>query len=308
MGTEFVITAYASDAQRAETAFAAAFARIAALDQALSNYRSDSELMKLSHSSPHPSMVPVSDELWTVLRAADQVSRQSSGAFDVTVGPVAKLWRRARRDRRWPDPQRMEQARSAVGYQHVQYDVATRAVRLTLPDMLLDLGGIAKGYALDQALSEMRRHQVTRVLVNGGGDVLAGDAPPGQVGWRVGVAGLQADAEAEQWLVLQNLAVATSGDLWQFVEIDGRRYSHLIDPRTGVGLTERSSVTVVAPTGMQADAWASALSVMGSEAGFRALRSLEGVEARVTRLVDQAVRVDETGGFGVKFRTETQSH
>ncbi len=279
MGTEFEITLYAEDDEVARQAWEAAFARIGQLDDRLSNYRSASELSRLSNSSPHTAGVPVSDDLWRVLQSADRVSRLSEGAFDVTVGPLSKLWRRARRDRRWPDPQRLAQARASVGYQQVKFDPAHESVRLKAANMLLDLGGIAKGYALDQALMQLRQHGVARGLINGGGDIMAGDPPPGKAGWQVGVAGLRADDPIEQWLTVHNSAVATSGDLWQFVEIDGQRYSHLIDPRTGIGLTERSSVTVIAPTGIQADAWASALSVMGSGPGFRVFRQFSATEA-----------------------------
>jgi thiamine biosynthesis lipoprotein len=303
MGTEFAITAYGADAARIQTAFDAAFARIAELDRALSNYRSDSELSRVSHSSPHATMVPVSDDLWRVLRAADEVSRRSDGAFDVTVGPVSKLWRQARRLQHWPDQARWQEARDAVGFQHVQYDRPSRSVRLTRPGTRLDLGGIAKGYALDEAFKKLQQQGVTYVLVNGGGDVVAGQAPPGQPGWRVGVAGLGEDAEPggdveiERWLRLENVAVATSGDRWQFIELNGQRYSHLIDPRTGMAMTQRSSVTVIAPTGMQADAWASALSVLGLEAGWPVLERLEAVDAQMIQHRDDGLIRRESHGF-----------
>jgi thiamine biosynthesis lipoprotein len=297
MGTEFQITAYASDPQRADAAMAAAFQRIEQLDQTLSNYRSDSELSRLSAGSPQAEPTAVGQDLWQVLRAADQVSRNSDGAFDVTIGPLSKLWRRARRTGQWPDRPRWEAARAAVGYQHIEYETDTQLLRLTRPGTLLDLGGIAKGYALDQALRQMQHQGVTRVLIDGGGDILTGEPPPGQPGWRVGVAGLRPNDPIQQWLVIQNRAVATSGDLWQYFEIDGMRYSHLIDPRTGVPLTQSSSVTVIGPSGMLADAWASALSVLGPESGFVRLGQQPNLEARVARAAGDDVELRKTAGF-----------
>jgi thiamine biosynthesis lipoprotein len=297
MGTEFVITAYDTDPQRVELATSTAFQRIRELDQALSNFRSDSELSRLSATSPHLVPVPVSDDLWQVLQAADQVSRLSGGALDVTVGPYTKLWRRVRRTGELPDPGRLSAARAAVGYQHVQLHSATQAIRLTRPQMLLDLGAIAKGYALDQALARMRDHGVQRVLINGGGGVIAGQPPPGESGWRVGIAGLSADEPIRIWLSLSDRAVATSGDMWQFIEIDGVRYSHIIDPKTGLALTQRGSATVIAPSGTLSDAWATALSVMGPEQGLAALARQGPLEARIASLSGEDVLVRQTPGF-----------
>jgi thiamine biosynthesis lipoprotein len=304
MGTEFAITAYGEDPARLQAACDAALARIAELDGRLSNFRSDSELSRLSHAAPLARGTPVSDDLWCVLRAGDEVSRRSGGAFDVTVGPLTKLWRNARRVNQWPGEQRWQQARAAVGYRHIEYDIAAQAVRLTQPHMLLDLGGIAKGYALDEALETMRDHGVPCALIDGGGDVVAGQAPPGKAGWRIGVASLgpddtvpEVEIEIERWLDVEHVAVATSGDRWQFVEFNGRRYSHLIDPRTGEPLRERSSVTVIAPTGMLADAWASALSVLDPEAGSAVLAELKSIEARRVRRRDGQIERHETAGF-----------
>jgi thiamine biosynthesis lipoprotein len=281
MGTEFVITAYGEQADQVDSALDAAFARIGELDRKLSNYRSDSELSRLSHSSPHTTMMPVSEDLWQVLRAADEVSRKTE----------------------WPSQQRWQQAHAAVSFTQIKYDASSRSVRLTRPGALLDLGGIAKGYALDEALKVLRQCGVARALVVGGGDIAAGDAPPGQPGWRIGVAGLGADAQpddeldVQRWLRLANLAVATSGDRWQFIQIDGRRYSHLIDPRSGQALKRRSSVTVIAPNGMQADAWASAFSVLQVDAASALLPRLRSIEAQIIQQSDDGVARHETPGF-----------
>ncbi len=304
MGTEFVVTVYASDALQAGRGLDAAFERISSLDAQLSNYKSDSELSRLSATSPHARPVPVGQDLWRVLQAAQQLSEASDGAFDITIGPLTKLWRRARRTHRRPDAERLREAREAVGYQQLVLNADLQAVQLLKPGMLLDPGGIAKGDALDEALAELARHGLSRALIDGGGDVLAGDPPPGESAWRIGIAGLTDRTPIDGQLELVNQAVATSGDLWQFVELDGVRYSHLIDPRTGEGLTRRLSVTVVAPTGRLADAWASAISVLGPEVGLARLARHPQLEVRFAYLEAGEVQVRQSPGFTRLMRSD----
>jgi thiamine biosynthesis lipoprotein len=216
--------------------------------------------------------VKVSDDLFFVLRKADELSGRCDGAFDVTVGPVVQLWRLARRTQELPDPKEFAAARARVGYKKVKLDPVQKAVQLLTPGMQLDLGGIAKGYAADEALKVFRdRFGITRALVAASGDIACGDAPPGETGWKVEIAPI-ARGQQPRTLILTNAAVSTSGDLEQFVEIGGVRYSHVLDPKTGLGLTGRRSVTVVAPSGVTADSMTKAVSVLPPE------RALELVE------------------------------
>lgn len=282
MGTSFQVVAYAPDESAAATAFAGAFARIAALDALLSDYKPESVVSQLSAASP--TQRSVDTDVFAVLERAQHFSRLTDGAFDVTVGPLTKLWRRARRRNQLPDPLLLADARQAVGYAFLKLTSETRTVELSRPHMRLDLGGIAKGYAADEAVATLRSLGVTRVLVNAGGDIVAGDPPPGHPGWRVGVAPLDASKPPSQILLVRNAAVATSGDAWQFVELNGTRYSHIIDPKTGLGLTDRSSVTVIARDGTTADALASALSVMGVARGLPLIDALPDVEAIMVRV------------------------
>src|SRR5215469_2833893 len=168
MGTRFGLVLYAPDEATARKARQAAFARIASLDASMSDYRQESELMRLCAKAGGPP-VRVSDDLFFVLRRAEEVSRRSGGAFDVTVGPVVRLWRRARRTERLPDPDDLRQALAVVGYEKMRLDPQAQTVQLLKPGMLLDLGGIAKGYAADEALAALKRHGVTRALVAAGG-------------------------------------------------------------------------------------------------------------------------------------------
>jgi len=296
MGTSFEIVLYAPNKEIADKAFAAGFARIAELDRVMSDYDPHSELSKLSRSAPTNSPVPLSEELLEVLSAADALSRRTEGAFDVTVGPLTKLWRRARRRGEFPAAELLDQARAATGYQHLKLDRRSQTAELLVANMRLDLGGIAKGYAADEALRAMAAQGVTRAIVNAGGDLVAGDAPPGETGWRIGVAALEHAAPPSRFLRVANATVATSGDLWQHVEIDGIRYSHILDPKTGLGLTNRSSVTIVAPTGVAADSLASAVSVLGPQAGVKLVEAIAETETLI--LIQEAGRTESYQSSG----------
>jgi thiamine biosynthesis lipoprotein len=274
MGTTFRIVLYAPDEKVAKTAADAAFKRIAELDGIMSDYKSTSELMQLCKKAGGEP-VPVSDDLFRVLTRALEISRLTDGAFDITVGPVVRLWRIARRTMKLPDPDDLSHARALVGYDKVQLDPKNKTVRLTTKGMLLDLGGIAKGYAAQAALEVLRQHGIRHALVAGGGDIVVGDAPPDAKGWRIGIAPLEnPNAKPQRILLLTNAAVSTSGDAEQYVEIGGKRYSHIVDPKTGLGLTTRMSVTVVALDGKTSDGLATGMCVLGPERGLPVIEKI----------------------------------
>jgi thiamine biosynthesis lipoprotein len=295
MGTRFQIILYAPDRVTAQKAARAAFARVAALNAILSDYQPTSELMRLCAQAGGPP-VPVSAELFAVLKRAQEVSARSDGAFDVTVGPVVRLWRRARKTQRLPPPEKLAAARALVGYKNVRLNDKARTVQLLKAGMLLDLGGIAKGHAADEALAVLRRHGISRALVAAGGDIAVGDPPPGKPGWAVAIAGLDGKVP-DRHLLLANAAVSTSGDAEQYVEIDGKRYSHIVDPRTGLGLVGRMSATVVAPTGIQSDSLTKVVAVLGPERGFPVVLAEKGVSARFVRKTDAGTEVKTTKNF-----------
>lgn len=268
MGLPVRILLHASDERRAETAARAAFARIAKLDAMMSDYRPDSELRRLGDDGP--GWTPVSPDLLEVLTTAIAVARATDGAFDPTVGPLVALWREARKSGKLPAPAAIEAARASVGWTHVEIDRARGAVRLMKPRMQLDLGGIAKGYILGEALRVLRMNGLGRALVESGGDILVGSGPPGLAGWRIDAPSADAVFRSRA-SKLTNAALATSGASEQFVEVDGVRYSHVIDPRTGMALTTQVTARVIANDGATADALATALTVVGPEGAQRIL-------------------------------------
>jgi thiamine biosynthesis lipoprotein len=266
MGMPVRITLYAG-VDKGRAAAREAFERVATLDRMMSDYRLDSELRRLSGRTQ--AWVGASAELIEVLARAAAIAEASEGAFDPTIGPVVALWRRSREMGRLPDPDELRRARALVGWRLVELDPGRGTIRLTKAGMRLDLGGIAKGYILQQAMTTLRAHAVSRALVVSGGDIVAGDPPPGAPGWRVDVPGASAEFTARA-RALAGAALATSGPTVQYVVIDGTRYSHVIDPRTGLGSTRGTVAHVIARDGATADALATALSVL-EPAGARAL-------------------------------------
>jgi thiamine biosynthesis lipoprotein len=216
----------------------------------------------------------VSDELFEILQESQRIAKLTDGAFDVTIGPVVRLWRRARRAETLPSSEQLARARESVGWQKLKLDPHNQTVTLTVPNMQLDLGGIAKGYAADKALGELRARGLDRALVAASGDIAVGAPPPGQTGWRVEIGSLdRTNGVPAETLLLKNAAVSTSGDAEQFVEIGGQRYSHIVDPRTGIGLTQRLQASIIAPRATQTDAFATAVSVMGVERGLAVIET-----------------------------------
>jgi thiamine biosynthesis lipoprotein len=279
MGTTVQIVVYAADEKLASRAIAAGFGEIRRLNRILSDYDPESEVSRLSRSAPTPKPIALGEDLWSVLSKSQQWSERTDGAFDVTVGPLTTLWRQARSDRRLPPEDQLAAARQAVGWRNLVLHEDQRTASLLKSGMRLDLGGLAKGFAADQALAAMKRLGVTSVMVKISGDITLGDPPPDADVWRIGVAPLEPKAAPSRFLKLKNCSVSTSGDAWQHVEIDGRRYSHILNPKTGLGLTSRRGVTVVAPQGIDADALATAVSVLGPAKGIELADTLPDMAA-----------------------------
>ena len=274
MGTLFEITLYATNREWATTAATAAFERINTLEDILSDYQADSELSMLRSSTVgHP--VSVGQDLFEVLRRSEEFSKRSGGAFDCTVGPYVRLWRFSRKRGTLPGAAELQEARGLVGYRYLRLDFRKHTVTLLRPGMRLDAGGIAKGYAADEALKVLKGMGVDRALVAASGDIAIGRPPPGQVGWKVGVSGIDSKTNIlTRNLILSNAAVSTSGDTEQSIEIGGIRYSHIVDPRTGLGLTHRVQATVIGPNATTTDAAATAVCILGRKAGAAFIKSL----------------------------------
>ena len=282
MGSPFLFTCYAPSEGAAKGAVRDAGRRVKAIAAALSDYHDASELNRLADSYTVGEPVEVSDDLFRVLAKAKEVSEASGGAFDVTVGPLVRRWRRVRRQKTLPTEGERSELLNRVGWGAVELDAEARTVTFTKPGVRLDLGAVAKGYAADEALKVLAEAGISRALIDAGGDVRAGDPPPGRVGWSVRVEDpADPTGQLPAILTLKRGAVATSGDRYKGVEIGGVRYSHILDPRTGLGLTNGITATVSAGDAMTADALASAVCVLGADDGLALLERTDGAEGRV---------------------------
>lgn len=297
MGTLVRVTVYTPDEQTAKAAFRAAFERIRELDDILSDYKPDSELNRITKTAVSRAL-PVSEDLFTVLRASQELAAATGGAFDITQGPVIRLWREARRTGQMPDAAALRNAAPRCGFRKLHLDAERRTVRFDMAGMALDVGGIGKGYAASEAIEALDARGVRSALVAVSGDLAFSDAPPGERGWRIGVhSGDPAALRVPSVLVLTNGAVSTAGSSEQHADIDGRRYSHIIDPSSRLGLANDITVTVIAPHGLEADGLDTAATVLGAERGLALIESHPNAAALIIERTDAGTRVQQSTRF-----------
>ena len=297
MGTQFKVILYTSDSLSAQKTYQAVSARMDSLNQIMSDYLDGSEINRLSASSGSGQWMPVSKELFAVLSKAVTIARTSGGRYDPTIGPLSQLWRRAVRRNQFPSAKERKQARKAVGYQHIQFDSNKQAIRLNRPDMRLDVGGIGQGFAIDEALLVIRQFPVQAALLDIGGDILAYNTPPQQSGWRIDVGSGKSGDTDTLTVNLLNAAITTSGDTYRFLNYRGRRYSHIMNPRSGLGLRHFVRATVMAPEGYQADALTKVFSVAGWQKSRRLLRRFPGAELYIVENKKGKIRSWQSAGF-----------
>lgn len=277
MATKFRLSLHAENREAAEKAAQDAFEHVSHLTGLFSDYEPNSELNRLNASKPNEPF-KASPELVEIVTRSLEISKITDGAFDITCGHVTRLWRSMKNRRQLPPPDRLAAAKAAMDWKAVKVDAQASAITLTKPGMLLDLGGIAKGYAADSVLKRLReRHHITRALVIAGGDIAIGDPPPGKEGWEIK---LRTSATVETPFTLKNTAVSTSGDLYQAITIDGTRYAHIISPSTGLGLTKTVSCSVIASDCTTSDAIATAMVVLGKGKGTEIAQKISGISLK----------------------------
>lgn len=261
MGTEFRILIDHDNEKLCQNAADSAFEEADRLNQIFSDYIADSEISLLSESSFTGRNIKLSDELFEVLKYSKSLAIKTDNAFDPTIGQLSRLWRISRFRKSLPSKKSIDRAVKLKGIENLQLIEKSKEVALKKPGILLDLGGIAKGYAADMMLKSLNESGVERCLIDAGGDLTLGKKPRGELGWKIEVGGKKhPDLPI---LSLENCSIATSGDSSQFVEINGSRFSHIMNPATGYGLKTLSQVTIIAENGMKADSLATACSVMG---------------------------------------------
>ncbi|MCF0234711.1 MAG: FAD:protein FMN transferase [Thermoguttaceae bacterium] len=276
MGVPTRVVLYAADEETAQVAAAAVWKRFDELNETLSDYVQTSEIVQVCRKSEESGdFVAISVDLRAALVESRRYCELTDGAFDATVGPIVKLWRRSRYFNELPPPSVLEPAKTKVGLD--VWELTNAGVK-TKPGVRFDVGGIAKGIALDEALKAVQAQGIESALIDSGGDLRLGAAPPGKDGWSVGVASIGEKSAPAFYRNFANVGIASSGDANRYVEIDGVRYSHIVDPRTGEPLTRRCAATVVAPTATAADALASAVCVIGGEEALKLVKKLAAAQ------------------------------
>ena len=297
MGTQFNVIFYAPDSLIAQRAYTAVSDRMDSLNYVMSDYLDDSEINRLSATAGSGRYVPVSLDLFHVLQKAQTIAKRSNGLYDPTIGPLSQLWRRAVRRQIFPTGKQRRRARRAVGYRLMDLDSLTRSVKLNRAGMRLDLGGIGQGFAIDEGMAVLHRFGVQAALIDIGGDILADEAPPGTTGWRVGIGSSKAAGSDTTTILLANAAITTSGDAYRFLEYQGHRYSHIMNPRSGLGLRHFVRVTVKAPDGYRADALTKVFSVAGWRKSRRLIKRFPGVTVFILENKKNRVRQWQSAPF-----------
>ena len=262
MGSPFNLVLYAATKQLADSAAYQSFRLVDSINLRCSDYDSSAELYKLQFATVGKP-IKISPILMELLCMSRQAYTDSYGSFDITVGPLSRLWRSARTSQVFPTATAINEARKYVGFEKIEIDSSAQTITFLQPKMQLDMGGIAKGYAADKVLALLQSFGITNALVDAGGDMITAGTPIQKKGWRVGV-NIPGQQEAlwKRKLILSNKAVATSGDAFQYMLHEGKKYAHIIDARTGYGVTFQRNVTVVSPSATTADWLATACSIL----------------------------------------------
>ena len=302
MGSPFNILIYSVDSIQAEGAAIATFKMIDTLNEIYSDYLPGSELNRLCKTAGAGEWVHISKPLFTILQKAYHASEISFGSFDVTLGPVIRLWRIARQEKRLPDNDSLKVAMQLVSYKYIDLDSAHRSVRLQKAGMKLDLGGIAKGETAQRAYARLYESGFPYSLIAAGGDIVTGQVPPDVDGWKIAINLPGTEELMNQQLLLQNKAVSTSGDLYQFMELNGIRYSHIVDPATGYALTQLRNVTVIADKGSDADWLATACSILPIKQALKLIKKISSAEVQIAVLKNNKPYFYRSHGFTSYFK------
>jgi FAD:protein FMN transferase len=277
MGTAIRVELWSERRENGEAAIRAVMAEMHRIDQAMSPFRPESDLSRINREAAAAD-VQVSEELFHLLACANEFSRLSGGAFDITFASAGHLYdyRQAVR----PDDEALARAREAVGWERLLLDARRRTVRFERAGMRIDLGGFAKGHAVEMGAAILRRHGIAHAIVSAGGDSRVIGDRRGRP-WTIGIRHPRREDEVVAMLPLEDVAISTSGDYERYFEVDGERCHHLIDPRTGKSPSGVHSVTVIAADGLTTEAMSKTVFVLGVEQGMRLVESLGGVDAVV---------------------------
>lgn len=296
MGSPFNIVFMAPDSLTANKLIARCYQLTDSLVHIFSDYDSLSEISKVNQNAGIQS-IPISPQLMDLLLVCKSAYIKSHGSYDIAIGPLSLLWRNARKSKLFPSTASIQAAKQKCVFNAIQLDTLHQQIFLPQKGMRLDVGGIGKGYIAQMVLDQMTNAGIKYAMVDAGGKIVMSNAMPHTNGWKIGINVSESKQKIlPQYLVLQNCAVATSGDVYQFFDYKGVRYSHIIDPSTGMGITSLRNVTVIAKDGATADWLATACSILSVEAAKKLVRTY-GAELRIAERHNKTIHYDQTNGF-----------
>lgn len=262
MGSPFNIIFYHTDSTEALLIAKECFLIVDSLNNIFSDYSLESEVGKLALQTPQTD-IKVSDELFSMIVRSKDAWERSGKTFDITIGALTQLWRKAKTEKRFPSEAEIKAAKELTGFKNLIINQRSKTISFKKPGIRLDFGGIVPGYAAQRVIDLLKTKNINIALVDASGDIVMGEAPPGKDGWTIGVN--LPENESELWdkkLELKKFAVSTSGDVYRYTVHDGIKYSHIIDPGTGYGVTSQRNVTVITKYGADADWLATACSIL----------------------------------------------
>jgi thiamine biosynthesis lipoprotein len=301
MGSPFNIILYCSDSAEAKELARQSYLLVDSLTDIFSDYSSSSEVGRLAQQKTYQQQ-RVSDELLNMLVRSREAWIKSDKTFDVTVGSLTQLWRKTKNEKRFPSGDEIKSAKQATGFNNLVLNISANTILFKKKEMRLDFGGIVKGYAAQKVIDYLQSKNITHALADAGGDIAMSDAPPGKNGWSIGIN--LPEQENELWdkkLELKNCSVATSGDVYRFTLHNGKKYSHIIDPRSGYGVTSQRNVTVIAKDGATADWLATACSILPVEKAL-ALARKENAALFIASLNNEKMIIHKTENFDNYFQ------
>jgi thiamine biosynthesis lipoprotein len=303
MGSPFIVIFYCSDSAKATELSSQCFALVDSLNNIFSDYSPSSEVGKLA-SLQIIKEQNVSRELFQMILRSKQAWAESGETFDVTVGALTQLWRKANIEKRFPSHNEVMQAKQLTGLGNLFINEKANTISFKKQGMRFDFGGIVPGYAAQKVVDFLRSKNISIALADASGDIVMSEAPPGKSGWTVGIN--LPESENELWdkkLELKNCAVSTSGDVYRYTIHNGKKYSHIIDPRDGYGVTSQRNVTVIAKEGAVADWLATACSILPIDEALR-LAKKENAALFIATLKNDKVVTYKTENFDGFFREE----
>lgn len=296
MGSPFNLILVSDDSTKATNFANASFALLDSFSHIYSDYDSTSELSRLS-TNAEKGFQFCSPALWDILMLSKLAYDNSLHAFDISIGPLSSFWRIQRKKHLFPDSVTIQETLNLVGLDKIQWNIPTHQILIPKKGMKLDLGGIAKGYVAQKVIDFLKSQGIVSALADAGGDIVMSNPAPNNNGWLVGVNIPETtDDLMKKKLSLSNYSVATSGDAYQYIEHNGRKYSHIIDPRSGYGVSFQRNVTVIAKDGTTADWLATACSIVSIREAKRICYQ-QHAELFISSIEKGTITIHQTKGF-----------